>query len=91
MAKKQTYANSVNKWLLRFDLCHWFRSYSASKFGLNCAIFSGSICATLGQISVPLIEMKLALTLLFLINNNSVANLFDPMDLKQILSWLKQS
>ena len=30
--------------------------------------------------------MKLALTLLFLINNNSVANLFDPMDLKQILS-----
>jgi transposase len=30
--------------------------------------------------------MKLALTLLFLINNNSVANLFDPMDLKQIPS-----
>ena len=30
--------------------------------------------------------MKLALTLLFLIINDSVANLFDPMDLKQILS-----
>ncbi|MDX1699856.1 MAG: hypothetical protein R3250_04510, partial [Melioribacteraceae bacterium] len=29
----------LNKWILRFVLCHQFRSYSARHFGLICATF----------------------------------------------------
>jgi hypothetical protein len=30
-------------WILRFDLCHSFRSNSATCFGSNCAIFLNQI------------------------------------------------
>jgi hypothetical protein len=35
-----------NGWIIRFVLCHPFRSYSASHFGSKRANYYGSICAS---------------------------------------------
>lgn len=36
----------INAWIIRFVLCHPFRSYSARHFGPDRANIYGSICAT---------------------------------------------